>query len=58
MSSRVTWVAVVGAAVGVGLVLVFCVAFIFGAYVVTRPTSETVPSGASTFPSSAPVRKS
>lgn len=44
MSSRVSWLVVVAAAVVAGVVLVVCVALFFGAYVVTRSSSEVVPS--------------
>ena len=44
MSTRLSWLAVVGAAVLAGLVLVFCVALFFGASVVTRSSSEVAPS--------------
>ena len=43
MSSRVTWLAVVAAGIVVGLGLVCCVAFVSGAYLVTRPGAETAP---------------
>ena len=46
MSSRVGWFVVVVAAVLVGLALVFCVALVCGAYVLTRPGTETaLPQG-------------
>ena len=44
MSTRLSWLAVVGAAVLAGLVLVFCVALFFGASVVTRSSSGVAPS--------------
>lgn len=44
MSSRVTWLVVVAAAVVAGVVLVVCVALFFGAYVVTRPGSDVAGS--------------
>lgn len=40
MNSRVGWVAVIVAAVLVGLALVCCVALVFGGYLVTRPSTE------------------
>ena len=44
MSSRVSWLVVVAAAVLAGVMLVVCVALFFGAYVVTRSSSEVAPS--------------
>ena len=40
MNSRVGWVVVIVAAVLVGLALVCCVAFVFGRYLLTRPSAR------------------
>ncbi len=44
MNTRLGWLAVIGAAVLAGVVLVVCVALFFGASVVTRSSSEVAPS--------------